>query len=47
MVFWQGKGGGKKLVAANAGDARVILCRNGKAIQLSEDHVPDSCDPKF
>ena len=39
----QGKGGAKKVLAANAGDARVILARKGKAVQLSEDHVPDSC----
>lgn len=28
------------LVAANAGDSRVILCRAGKAIPLSHDHKP-------
>jgi len=33
-------------VSANAGDARVILGRKGSAIQLSEDHVPDSEDER-
>lgn len=27
---------------ANAGDSRSVLCREGKAIALSEDHKPDS-----
>lgn len=29
---------GNKLVCANVGDARAILCRNGKALDLSIDH---------
>lgn len=29
---------GNKLVCANVGDARAILCRNGKALDLSMDH---------
>ena len=29
---------GNKLYCANIGDARGILCRNGKAIDLSVDH---------
>ncbi|CUI14281.1 protein phosphatase 2C, putative [Bodo saltans] len=30
----------KKIYCANAGDARSVLCRNGQAINLSEDHRP-------
>lgn len=29
---------GNKLVCANVGDARAILCRNAKALDLSADH---------
>jgi len=31
---------GHKLVVANAGDSRGVLCRNGIATALSEDHKP-------
>ncbi|KAL3161417.1 hypothetical protein ABBQ32_010307 [Trebouxia sp. C0010 RCD-2024] len=40
-VVYQGGDGKVNLLAANAGDARVVLARKGKAVQLSEDHVPD------
>lgn len=29
------------LIVANAGDSRVVLCRNGKAIECSQDHKPN------
>lgn len=35
------QGGQKILVAANVGDARVVLSRGGQAIQLTIDHKPE------
>jgi serine/threonine protein phosphatase PrpC len=31
----------KKLYFANAGDSRGVLCKNGVAYEMSEDHKPD------
>jgi len=31
----------QQLVVANSGDSRAILCRNGQAVALSEDHKPE------
>lgn len=33
-----------KIVIANCGDSRAVLCRNGKALPLSSDHKPDRPD---
>jgi serine/threonine protein phosphatase PrpC len=31
---------GNKLVVANAGDSRAVLCRRGQAVEMSRDHKP-------
>ncbi len=36
-------GGKAQLLTANVGDARAVLSRRGKAMQLTVDHVPDRC----
>ncbi|KAL5991763.1 hypothetical protein ACLOJK_012674 [Asimina triloba] len=36
--------GPEKIVVANCGDSRAVLCRNGKPIPLSSDHKPDRPD---
>ncbi|WOL09014.1 putative protein phosphatase 2C 57 [Canna indica] len=33
---------GRSLVVANAGDCRAVLCRRGKAVEMSHDHKPAS-----
>ncbi|GMI84884.1 ABA-HYPERSENSITIVE GERMINATION 3, ARABIDOPSIS THALIANA PROTEIN PHOSPHATASE 2CA [Hibiscus trionum] len=33
-----------KIIVANCGDSRAVLCRNGAAFPLSDDHKPDRPD---
>lgn len=42
VLLYKGANGKRMLMSANAGDARVLLGRGATAVQLSEDHVPDS-----
>jgi len=35
-----------RLVLAHIGDSRAVLCREGRAVALSEDHKPDRLDEK-
>lgn len=35
---------GSQLLLANAGDCRAVLCRRGKAIDLTQDHRPDNLE---
>jgi len=35
-----------RLVIANLGDSRAVLCRGGQAVAVSEDHKPDRMDEK-
>ena len=41
IVALHEEGGATRLSTANVGDARILLIRDGKAVQLSVDHVPD------
>lgn len=38
VVFFRMEGETRKLYAANAGDARAVLCRNGTAVRITRDH---------
>ena len=35
-----------RLVVANLGDSRAVLCRGGQAVAASEDHKPMRIDEK-
>eukprot|EP00878_Enallax_costatus_P003009 GHUV01003207.1.p1 GENE.GHUV01003207.1~~GHUV01003207.1.p1 ORF type:complete len:401 (+),score=115.71 GHUV01003207.1:173-1204(+) len=41
-VLFTAKDGSTQLATANVGDARILLIRGGKALLLTEEHVPDA-----
>lgn len=40
VVLHENPGGDRTLISANVGDSRAILCRNGRAVDLTKDHKP-------
>lgn len=40
VTMHEAEDGSRTLVSANVGDSRAILCRNGKAVDLTRDHKP-------
>lgn len=40
-LLFNGPDGSTQLLTSNVGDARILLMRDGQAVCLSEEHVPD------
>jgi len=40
-MLFKGADGSTQLLTSNVGDARILLIRNGDAVCLTEEHVPD------
>jgi len=40
-MLFKGADGSTQLLTSNVGDARILLIRNGEAVCLTEEHVPD------
>eukprot|EP00921_Rhytidocystis_pertsovi_P002969 GHVQ01004952.1.p1 GENE.GHVQ01004952.1~~GHVQ01004952.1.p1 ORF type:complete len:486 (+),score=90.50 GHVQ01004952.1:364-1821(+) len=46
LVYGPSEDGFLKFITANAGDSRAVLCREGKAVRLTEDHKPNLVQEK-
>ena len=40
VAIYEGNDGSRTLVSANVGDSRAVLCRQGKAVDMTRDHKP-------
>lgn len=40
VILHENPGGYRTIISANVGDSRAILCRSGKAVDLTKDHKP-------
>lgn len=47
LVHGQSVQEGLRLTVANVGDSRIVLCRGGRAVRLSDDHKPNRKDEKL
>jgi protein phosphatase 1K len=41
VLLYKAADGSTTLLTSNVGDARILLIRDGKALELTEEHVPD------